>query len=404
VVSAAVALTAASGASMPAPRGYAQDETPGHISSRVGKIKKWRRGHLVRVPNGGPVAEIPVSVEPTPTAQLPWHAYRMQSDPHYEMIAVEFLVDITERAQPLAGCIDKPLKQVMINGRRMEHFHSIDRIAELAMSHPEVAEVEKHNLHKQYDLSEFGETAPASSSLTNSVVDREMARMIFYDIAEAQHKEPVLGEYWRQAWETVGPEEGDEDEDDGSTQRPAGSAQVHPASRGEVAPSQPLRPQPPPATPPQFALAATAPVEVIGGEPSSPEIDGEPSQDASAPEVDEDGCSLCPASGGEMSVTPAAPETVKDEQVKKELPYSEYDPDSPTMKYPMVHNVDSDNEPVSTGDDTSQPAAASSSQQQPAAASSSQQQPAPASTSSSSSSSNSNTSTSSCSNSTRCHY
>jgi hypothetical protein len=162
--SAAVALTAASGASMPAPRGYAQDETPGHISSRVGEIKKWRRGHLVRVPNGGPVAEIPVSVKPTPTAQLPWHAYRKQSDPHYEMIAVEFLVDITERAQPLAGCIDKPLKQVTINGRRMEHFHSIDRIAELAMSHPEVAEVEKHNLHKQYDLSEFGETAPASSS------------------------------------------------------------------------------------------------------------------------------------------------------------------------------------------------------------------------------------------------
>ena len=27
-----------------------------------------------------------------------------------------------------------------------------------------VAEVEKHNLHKQYDLSEFGETAPSSSS------------------------------------------------------------------------------------------------------------------------------------------------------------------------------------------------------------------------------------------------
>ena len=73
--------------------------------------------------------------------------------------------------------------------------------------------------------------------------------MIFYDVAEAQHKQPILGDYWRQAWETVRPEEGDEDEDDGSTQCPAGSA--------------------------------------------------------SAPEVDADGCSLCPASGGEMSVTPA---------------------------------------------------------------------------------------------------
>ena len=162
MVSAAVALTAASGASMPAPRGYAQDETPGHISSRVGEIKKWRRGHLARVPNGGPVAEILVPVKPTPTDQLPWHAYRMQSNPHYEMIVVRFLVDITERAQPLAGWTS--LKRYTINGRLMEHFHNIDRIAELAMSHPEVAEVEKHNLHKQYDLSEFGETAPASSS------------------------------------------------------------------------------------------------------------------------------------------------------------------------------------------------------------------------------------------------
>ena len=279
MVSAAVALTAASGASMPAPRGYAQDETPGQISSRVGKIKKWRRGWPVRVPNGRPVAEISVSAKPSPRAQLPWHAYRMESDPHYEMIAVEFSVDITERAQPLAGCIDKPLKQVTINGRRMEHFHSIDRIAEAATSHPEVAEVEKHNLRKQYDLSEFDETGRATryhhqspwdlklrlaatgatmyvgytvndaiatmakiwwhcgSGLRNSV-DRETARMIFYDIAEAQHKQPILGDYWRQAWETVRPEEGDEDEDDGSTQRPAGSAQVHPASRGEVAPNQ----------------------------------------------------------------------------------------------------------------------------------------------------------------------
>ena len=171
---------------MPAPRGHAQDETPGlgrarggcacetcaargrnekktdhHISSRVGKIQKWRRGHPVRVPNGGPVAEIPVPVKPTPTDQLPWHAYRMQSDPHYEMIVVRFLVDITERAQPLAGCIDKPLKQVTINGRRMEHFHSIDRIAELAMSHPEVAEVQKHNLHNQ-QYERFDETGRAT--------------------------------------------------------------------------------------------------------------------------------------------------------------------------------------------------------------------------------------------------
>jgi hypothetical protein len=380
---------------------------------------------------------------------------------------------------------------VTINGRRMEHFHSIDRIAELAMSHPEVAEVQKHNL--QFDLSEFDETGRATryhqspwdlklrlaatgatmyvgytvngaragmaniwmrpGSGLQKKADREMARIVFYDIAEAEHKEPVLGgDYWRQAWETVapmksmgksqcllpilgrrccyivslfddnkcglcgmgqsiglkdsqstwqwwcltcaisfledrthiniyagrcslvannsdsfenerwsspaykdyeiensyeedpgsdpevvGPEEGDEDEDDGSTQRPAGSAQVHPASRGEVAPSQPLRLQPPPATPPQFALAATAPVEVIGGEPSSPEIDGEPSQDASAPEVDEDGCSLCPASGGEMSVTTAAPETVKNEQVKQELP-SDYDPDR-DHGFPPVQNV-----------------------------------------------------------------
>ena len=115
----------------------------------------------MRVPNGGPVAEILVPVKPTPTDQLPWHAYRMQSDPHYEMIVVRFLVDITERAQPLAGWTS--LKRYTINGRLMEHFHNIDRIAELAMSHPEVAEVQKHNLHnQQYVLSWFDETGRAT--------------------------------------------------------------------------------------------------------------------------------------------------------------------------------------------------------------------------------------------------
>jgi hypothetical protein len=300
---------------------YAQDEIPGHICSKVGKIKRWRDENRVRVPNGRPAATITVSAKPGPAAQLPWRSYQFNVPPYYEMIAVNFLVEYDQRAQPLVG---KPreaeLKQVTIKGRRMVHFHNIERMARLADSHPWITKVEKHNSYKQYDPSEFDETGRATkfhqspwdlkfrleftgasmyvgytvngaragmaniwwhcgSGLQNHV-DREMARIVFYDIAEAEHKETILGDYWRQAWETVGPEEEAEDEDDGATQ--PGSAQAHPASRGSasdededdgspsVTPSQHLRPQPPDSPPPpQLALAAAA-----------PDVDEEQSQEA----------------------------------------------------------------------------------------------------------------------------
>ena len=292
----------------------------------------------MRFPGGAPLGTVIIQKKPSPIAQITWTAYKSIMQPFYEMVVVEFLVDtrdpIIMRAQPMAGGRShKPLgRWTSHEGREMEHFTSIYRMADIALAHPAISRVDKHNVDKKFDHSEFDETgrctkyhqsphdlqftladsgatmfmgytvnnAPAGKAniwwkcgrgmMFNPTL-REIGRMIFYDIAAAEHKTPILGAHWKKAWETIKPN----DKDDGFSAPPwkrptcrlAGSGQVHPASRGEVTPSQSARSPPPPAPrrlkgtppppPPPSPLLALgwAPPE-RDREPSSPESDEEP--------------------------------------------------------------------------------------------------------------------------------
>jgi hypothetical protein len=292
----------------------------------------------VRFPGGAPLGTVIIQKKPSPIAQITWTAYKSIMQPFYEMVVVEFLVDtrdpIIMRAQPMAGGRShKPLgRWTSHEGREMEHFTSIYRMADIALAHPAISRVDKHNVDKKFDHSEFDETGRCTKyhqsphDLQFTLADsgatmfmgytvnnapagkaniwwkcgrgmmfnpnlQEIGRMIFYDIAAAEHKTPILGAHWKKAWETIKPN----DKDDGFSAPPwkrptcrlAGSGQVHPASRGEVTPSQSARSPPPPAPrrlkgtppppPPPSPLLALgwAPPE-RDREPSSPESDEEP--------------------------------------------------------------------------------------------------------------------------------
>ena len=124
----------------------------------------------------------------------------------------------------------------------MEHYTNVYRMWHLASEHPLVSDVTTHKLKTKskdktvkdthgraikghqnpFDLKITFESGRAmcmghtvhgvaeelaafwwrpGKGVNSHPTERLKARAVFFDIAEALHQEPILGEKWRQAWE-----------------------------------------------------------------------------------------------------------------------------------------------------------------------------------------------------------
>ena len=208
------------------------DKVPSHIAGLAKRWVLWRRGNPVR---GKHLGSISVTTKPTKRQQFVWQSYSITAV--QEWLFVFFLVE--DEAPPLIGAPEETkLMHVLERGH---HYHSIDRLEALAEVHPNLLSVRRHNTYKEKDddpsqfdeegrctqhhQSPFNLMLTAASGATfevgysihgvaqglasiwwkqcqgmNDKNERDKARAIFFDLAEAEHIEPNLGDKSEQAW------------------------------------------------------------------------------------------------------------------------------------------------------------------------------------------------------------
>ena len=265
------------------------DGVPKHIAANVKQWLEWRAKNPVRGNEGAPVYTfVVVTRRPAQGAQMPWLGYALKKGNRQEWLYAPFLMDRDKQhTQPLAGApAEAELMQVTRRGKPVVHYTNIHRMKHLASTHPLVSSLTEHKADKAADHSVFDKVGRATKNhqspfdlkltlaasgaqmyvgFTVKSVQKDLASMwwapgkglqngsefakaraIFYDIAEAAHQQPNLGEGWRAAWARRG------HVNTPPTRQAAGAASSprpatrHPASGGEG--SSPPRPptHPPP--------------------------------------------------------------------------------------------------------------------------------------------------------------